>query len=109
MAGLSTARPLEASACWVEGLRRGGHSRQEALLRLRAHLVAAAQFELRRRRSAGDGVDRRETERLVRDAAEAALTAVLTDLGRYRGQSAFATWTAKYAIREAAAAARGRR
>jgi hypothetical protein len=73
---------------------------------LRGHLVSAAQFEFRRRHFPGNGVRDPEAARLVHDAAEAALAAILCDLARYRGQSAFATWTAKYAIRAAAAAAR---
>lgn len=108
MAGVFAARPLDDSTRWAAGLRCGGREREEAVFRLRAHLVGAALFELRRRRVAGDGVQDREAARLVRDAAEAALDAILADLARYRGQSAFATWTAKYAIREAAAAARAR-
>ncbi len=106
MARLSAARRLDASACWAEALRRGGHAREEALLRVRAHLAAAAHFELGRRGITGDGVHAHEAARLLRDASEAALTAILADLGRYRGQSSFATWTAKYAIHEAASAAR---
>jgi hypothetical protein len=106
VARLSAAGRLDASARWPEALRGGGQAREEALLGLRAHLAAAAQFDLSRRRITGDGLQRQETARLVRDAAETALAAVLADLGRYRGQSAFATWTAKYAIHEAAAAAR---
>ncbi len=39
-------------------------------------------------------------------ATEAALAAILASLDRYRAQSAFTTWTANYAIHEAAAAAR---
>ena len=106
MARLRAARRLDASARWAEALRSDGYASEEALFRLRAHLVAAAQFELRRRGISGDGVQ--DGARLVRDAAEAALAAVLANLDRYRGQSAFVTWTAKYAIREAASAARTR-
>jgi hypothetical protein len=102
----SAAGRLDASAGWAEALRGGGHAREEALLRLRAHLAAAAQFELRRRWITGEVMQPQEAARLVCDAAATALAAVLADLGHYRGQSAFATWTAKYAIHEAAAAAR---
>ena len=56
----------------------------------------------------GGGERKEQAARLVRDTSEAALARVLADLGRYGGQSAFATWTAKYAIREVAAAARAR-
>jgi hypothetical protein len=106
VARLSAAPRLEASARVAEALRGGGHAREEALFWLRAHLAAAAHFEFGRRGITGDGVQRQDAARLVSNASEAALAAVLADLGRYRGQSAFATWTAKYAIHEAATAAR---
>jgi hypothetical protein len=100
------ARPLDTSARWADALRGDGPPRAEALVRLRAHLAAAAKFELDRRRITVDGAPRKEAASLVHDAAEAALAAILADLDRYRAQSAFTTWTAKYAIHEAAAAAR---
>jgi hypothetical protein len=108
VAGLSAAGQLDDSGSWAETLRGRGNAREEAVLRLRAHLTATALFELRRRRLTGEGVRKEESARLLRDAAETALAAVLADLGRYHGQSAFSTWTAKYAIHEAAAVARAR-
>jgi len=98
-------QPLEPSAWWADALRGDGTGRAEALVRLRAHLAAAARFELGRRRRL-DGTQRGEVASLVQGAAEAALAAILADLDRYRGQSRFTTWTAKYAIRAVAAAAR---
>ncbi len=100
------ALPPDASVHWPDALRSGGQARKDALLGLRAHLAAAARFELDRRGIARDGLPTKAVARLVRAASEAALAAALADLGSYRGQSAFATWTAKYAIHEAAAAAR---
>ncbi len=105
-ARLSAPRRRDDSIRWAEALRGEGHAREQAVLRLRAHLAAVARFELDRRTARGNGLRRQEAARLVRDAAEDALARVLVDLGRYRGQSAFPTWTAKYAIHEAAAAAR---
>ncbi len=98
-------RPLDASARWAGALRGDGPTRAEALGWLRAHLGAAATFELDRRGITVDGAQGNAAS-LVREAAEAALAAILADLDRYRAQSAFTTWTAKYAIRAAAAAAR---
>ena len=98
-------RPLDASARWADALRGDGPTRAEALRWLRAHLGAAATFELDRRGITVDGAQGKAAS-LVRAAAEAALAAVLADLDRFRAQTAFATWTAKYAIHEAAAAAR---
>ena len=106
--GLS-AGLVPAGPSWVEALRGDGELRGDALRRLRRHLAAVATFELERRGIGGDDGLRPDSLSLVRDAAEAALAAVLADLDRYRGQSAFTTWTAKYAIREAAAASRATR
>jgi hypothetical protein len=100
------ARPLDTSARWAEALRGDGPMRAEALRWVRAHLAAAAKFELDRRGITLDGAQRSEAASLVRDATEAALAAILADLDLYGAQSAFTTWTAKYAIHEVAAAAR---
>jgi hypothetical protein len=105
MGEVARVPPLDASGRWADALRGDGPARAEALGWLRAHLGAAAKFELDRRGITVDGVQA-EAASLVRAAAEAALAAILADLDRYRAQSAFTTWTAKYAIREAAAAAR---
>ncbi len=100
------ARPLDTSARWPDALRSDGHARDEALRRLRAHLTAAVTFELRRRGIPEVGARTHEAASLACDATEAALAAVLANLDRYGGQSAFTTWTAKYAIHEAASAAK---
>ncbi len=99
-------QPLDASAIWADALRREGRARTDALVRLRAHLAAAVKFEFDRRGIAVDGARTAESTALVRDAAETALAAILADLDRYRAQSAFTTWTAKYAIHAAASVAR---
>jgi DNA-directed RNA polymerase specialized sigma24 family protein len=100
------AQSLVASARWPGALRSDGQPRHEALVSLRAHLAASARFELRRRGIPDGGEETPEAASVARDAVEAALAAILANLDRYRGQSAFATWTAKYAIHEAATAAR---
>ena len=106
MDGRVGARPLDPSAGWALALRGDGPFRAHALARLRAHLAAAAEFELRRRGIAADGGERGEAASPAQQVVEAALEAILADLDRYRAQSRFTTWTAKYAIRAAAAAAR---
>ena len=98
--------PLDPSRVWADALRGDGPTRTEALGRLREHLAATANFEFCRRGITVDDGQRQEAASFVQDAAEAALAAILADLDRYRAQSAFTTWTAKYAIREAAAVAR---
>ena len=94
---------LDVSARWADALRGVGPARVEALQSLRGHLGAAATFELDRRGITVDGAPGKAAS-LVREVAEAALAAILADLDRYRAQSAFTTWTAKYAIRAVAAA-----
>ena len=87
-------RPLDRSAGWVLALRGDGATRAEALARFRAHLAAAAKFELGRRGIAADDGQRGEASP-VQVVVEAAVAAILADLDRF-------------AIREAAAAARAR-
>ena len=87
-------RPLDPSAGWVLALRGDGATRAEALARFRAHLAAAAKFELGRRGIAADDGQRGEASP-VQVVVEAAVAAILADLDRF-------------AIREAAAAARAR-
>jgi RNA polymerase sigma-70 factor, ECF subfamily len=96
---------LVDDALTVEDLAAAGAARETALFRLRAFLVAVSWFELERRRSQLT-LTPAEGARLVRDAAEAALAALLSRLDEYRGQSRFAVWAAKFAIHETAAAAR---
>jgi RNA polymerase sigma-70 factor, ECF subfamily len=91
---------------WALACRGDGTSREKAVGRLRAFLVAVAWFEADRRRPQLRSLTPRETAALVCDAAEAALTAVVDRLSEYRGQSRFATWAAKFAIHETALACR---
>ena len=100
-------RLLDPSARWAHALRSDGPTRAEALRWVRAHLDDAVRFEFDRR---GITVEDAQAQAaaLVHDAGEAALAAILADIDRYRAQSAFTTWTAKYAIREAAAAAQAK-
>jgi hypothetical protein len=91
---------------WALACRGDGTSREKAVARLRAFLVAIAWFEADRRRPQLRGLTPRETAALVCDAAEAALAAVVDRLSEYRGQSRFTTWAAKFAIHETALACR---
>lgn len=102
-----TASPADGEGTYcVDDLTGDGPAHNAALVRLRALLIAVAWFELERRRAQLRDVSTAELARLVRDAGEAASTALLSRLGDYRGQSRFEVWAAKFAIREAAAAAR---
>lgn len=85
---------------WLHSLT--ADSRDEAAVRLRALLLRATRFEVARRRAQLSDVDDGELDELARTAADAALTGVLGRLDRYRGDSRFTTWAAKFAIHEAA-------
>ncbi len=91
---------------WAFTCLGDGKSREKAVGRLRAFLVAVSWFEADRRRPQLRGLRPRETAALVCEAAEAALTAVVDRLSQYRGQSRFVTWAAKFAIHETALACR---
>ena len=92
---------------WIRALRSTGRDREEAAARLHALLLRAARFELRRRRAALDGrLD--SLEDLATQSADNALTAILAKLDQYRYESRFTTLAYKFAILEAAVAARRR-
>lgn len=102
------AHPLDdESRAWVERLRRGGADSERAVQELRAMLVKAAHFELRRRHAAlgrGEG----DIEDLAQQSADDALIAILGKLEDFRGESRFTTWVYKFALYEAAVKARRR-
>ena len=99
-------RHADATA-WVRALRGSGPDREEAATRLHALLVRAARFELLRRRAGWSG--RGETvDDLAVMSADNALRALLDKLDEYRFESRFTTWAYKFAILEAAMAARKR-
>jgi RNA polymerase sigma-70 factor (ECF subfamily) len=90
------------SARWLAGLRGPEPARADAVGRLRAVLVRAAEFELARRRQALSGSAPDAPRRMAHDAAESALAEVLDHLDEFHGGSRFTTWAAKFALLEAA-------
>lgn len=78
-----------------------------ATVRVRALLLAVCWFEFERRSADVASLTPAEAELLVRGARDRACAALLARLGDYRGQSRFAVWAAKFAIRETANAVRG--
>src|SRR5205807_1369585 len=85
---LERARPVSVvvqdDERWLAALR----AREDgALAELRALLLRAARFELRRR-----GVPARELDDLVEEAADDAMVAILRKLDAFRGDSRFTTW-----------------
>ena len=108
-------RTAAGEAAWTPGgnakppIAALGNGEGEAVhLRIRRLLLACVWFELDRRR-AELHLDGASADALARRAADAAYTAVVARLGDYHGQSRFTTWLAKFAIHEAAAAARRHR
>jgi RNA polymerase sigma-70 factor, ECF subfamily len=85
---------------WLESLAAA--PRGEALVRLRALLLRATQFEVARRRDQLLHVDDRELQKLAHTAADTALIRVVAGLAHYRGGSRFTTWAAKFALLETA-------
>jgi RNA polymerase sigma-70 factor (ECF subfamily) len=79
-------------------------TRDGAVAALHGLMLRAARFELARRRDVPPG----ELEDLAVQAADDALVAVLGKLHTFRGESRFTTWAYKFAVLEAAVAARKR-
>ena len=98
--------PSPDRAGWPDALADTGPARALALLRLRAFLGAVGWFELERRSVQLAELSSAERAELARSAADVAFTALLSSLDDYHGQSRFHVWAAKFAIHEAAAAAR---
>jgi RNA polymerase sigma-70 factor, ECF subfamily len=86
--------PDADSLGWLEALSGSGTRRDEAVERLHALLLRAAQFEVRRRRGST------ETRDVAVQAADDALMKVLAKLHTYRGESRFTTWAYKFALLE---------
>jgi RNA polymerase sigma-70 factor, ECF subfamily len=100
--------PDADSEGWVRRLSADGHERDDAIERLHALLLHAAQFELGRRRAAAGAIAPIDLEDLAMQAADDALIAILRKLHAYRGDSRFTTWAYKFAVLEAAVKARTR-
>jgi RNA polymerase sigma-70 factor, ECF subfamily len=100
--------PDPASRAWLEELRSEGAARDAAVARLHALLLRAARFEIARRRPGLAHLRGDELGDIAMEAADDALVAVLAHLDDYRGLSRFTTWTAKFAVLEAAVRLRRR-
>jgi RNA polymerase sigma-70 factor (ECF subfamily) len=96
------AGPDRESARWLADLRGPEPARADALGRLRALLVRAAEFEVARRRKDLSASAPEAPRRIAREAAESALAEVLDRLDDFHGGSRFTTWASKFALLEAA-------
>jgi RNA polymerase sigma-70 factor (ECF subfamily) len=100
--------PDAESQCWLDALSASGPRQRDAVDRLHAILVRAAQFEIRRRRRDLANSQPGELEDLATQAASDALMAIMRKLHTYRGDSRFTTWAYKFALLEAAVKIRRR-
>ena len=94
-------RPDVESQHWFDALSSTGPKQRDALDRLHALLVRAAQFEIKRRRQDLANSQPGELDDLSTQAAADALMAIMRKLHTYRGDSRFTTWAYKFALLEA--------
>lgn len=85
-----------------------GPEREAALAELHALLLAAARFEVERRRAFSPQLRGNDYDDLAQQSAGDALVAILARLDQFRGDSRFTTWAYKFALYEAAANLRKR-
>ena len=96
------------SHAWLADLRAQGPRHEDAVARLHALLLRAAQFEVSRRRAGLPHLRGDELGEIALEAADDALVSVLAKLDDFRGASRFTTWVYKFALLEAAVKLRKR-
>jgi RNA polymerase sigma-70 factor, ECF subfamily len=96
------------SQALLAGLRQAGRAREAAIHDLHALLLRGAHHELARRRDLLAHISRDEVDDLATQAADDALTAILSKLNTFRGDSRFTTWAYKFVLLEAGVKARRR-
>jgi RNA polymerase sigma-70 factor (ECF subfamily) len=95
-----------SNAEWLSALQATGAEQAAALGDLRAMLVRAALYSLRRRRGSLGLLAPAEIHQLAEDCAQDAVLAILQSLDRFRGESRFTTWAYAFAVNAALLAAR---
>ncbi|WP_330865802.1 sigma-70 family RNA polymerase sigma factor [Nocardioides sp.] len=98
--------PPPADDAWPTDLTDDGPAGQQALARLREHLLRAARHQVWRLRDQLPGAGSGDLEDLAQQAANDALVAVLRQLGTFQGRSRFTTWAYKFGILHAGVAVR---
>jgi RNA polymerase sigma-70 factor, ECF subfamily len=88
------------SAGWLDDLRAGRATREDALARLHGLLLGVARGEALRRRRSLPGAVIADLDALCMQAADDALGAIVGKLDAFRGESRFTTWAYKFAILE---------
>ena len=105
----AAAAPLDVdSRDWPRSLRAAGQTGEDAVARLHALLLRAAEFEVARRRPSLPHLRGDELDDIALEAADDALVSVLRRLDDFRGDGRFSTWVYKFALLEAAVKLRKR-
>ena len=89
-------------------LRSDGEAQAAVLSDLRAYLLRAALYTLRRTRSVQQA-PAGQAEQVAEDCAQDALSTILGHLDEFRGDARFTTWAYKFAVHAAFVAARRER
>ena len=92
----------EEPADWVAALSEPGAAQDDAMRRLHALMVRAAAQQVWRMRAALPDPSPDAVDDLANQAADEAMTALLSKLHTFEGRSRFSTWAFKFAILQAA-------
>ncbi|HXH82038.1 MAG TPA: sigma-70 family RNA polymerase sigma factor [Candidatus Tectomicrobia bacterium] len=98
-----------SNAEWLSALRSSGAEQADAISDLRAHVLRAALYSLRRSRGSLASLGSTEINQLAEDCAQEAVLAILGRLDEFRGESRFTTWAYSFAVNIALVAARRER
>lgn len=87
-------------------MKSSGPEQADAIADLRAYVLRAALYSLRRSRGGLGGLASTAINQLAEDCAQEALLAILHHLDEFRGESRFTTWAYSFAVNMALVAAR---
>jgi RNA polymerase sigma-70 factor (ECF subfamily) len=104
-----TSPGSRSNAEWLSALRAGGAEQADAIRDLRAYVLRAAAYALRRRHARFGAPPSADVAQLAEDCAQNAVVAVLQHLDDFRGESRFTTWVYSFAVNMALVAARRER
>ncbi len=91
---------------WVAALTGPGPEQDRALVLLHGLMLRAARAQVARMQPMLAGTDARTRDEIANQAADEAVMALLGKLGTFEGRSRFTTWAYKFAVLQAATAAR---
>lgn len=100
------SRSPRSNAEWLSALKSSGAEQADAITELRAYVLRAALYSLRRSRGNLGRLASTEVNQLAEDCAQDALLAILQHLDDFRGDSRFMTWAYSFAVNTALVAAR---